>query len=222
MAAPVAGFVQLGTEGSGKKMRTRSRTVGADSVHEHGFNVFSTREKLGVYYFGSALLSVQATGQDATTTGFLWLQNPVGSTTLVALREISLLFSNSAATADASSPRILASRFTFTGTASGAAVTAALRKTTDAANVGILRTAVTGMTVTLGATVMPFLVPAVMTAVGSMPSSPQRWPLVSDPFEDGDVILAAAEGVVLYQPDAGSTTDTRRFTAMLRTEEYPA
>lgn len=222
MAAPVAGFVQLGTEGSGKKMRTRSRTVGADSVHEHGYNVFSTRQKTGVYFFGSVLQSVQATAQDAVATGFLWLQNPVGSTTLVALREISLLFSNSAATADATSPRILASRFTFTGTASGAAVTAALRKTTDAANVGILRSVVTGMTVTLGATVMPFLVPAVMTAVGVMPSAPQRWPTLSDPFEDGDVILAAGEGVLLYQPDNGSTTDTRRFTAMLRTEEYDA
>lgn len=222
MAAPAAGYVQLGTEGSGKKMRTRSRTVGADSVHEHVFNVASMRDILGGYEFGTTLQSVQATAQDAVATGFLWLQNPVGSTVLVAVKELSAVYSNSAATAAATSPRLIAARFTFTGTASGAAITPAKRLTADATATGILRTAVTGMTVTLGATVFPGLVPAVMTAVGAMPAAPQRWPTLIDPFENREEILAAGEGIVVYQPDNGSGSDTRRFTVQLATLEYTA
>jgi hypothetical protein len=40
-----------------------------------------------------------------------------------------------------------------------------------------------------------------------------------DPFEDDDVILAPSEGALLYQPDAGTASDPRRFTVNLRAEE---
>lgn len=224
MAAPAASHVKLPSDTGNagfKQVRTQTRVVGAETVHEHFFVPVSPRSKLGIYYYSPALQSVQATAQDATATGFLWLQNPNASGRNLVLREILMKFSNAAATVAATAPRIIAALFTFTGTASGASVTPAKsgRIASEPSPVGFLRTAVTGMTVTLGATIASFLVPVVMTAVGNYGDSPQVWPYSKDPFEDDGIVIPPQSGVVLYQPDNGTTTDPRRFITNLVTEE---
>lgn len=219
MAAPVAAHVKLpdDTANAGKKMRTQSRLVGADTVHEHLYGPISRRSKLGVYHYAPALQSVVQTAQDGIATGFLWLVNPTGASVDVVLKRLAVMFNGTVAAN--TSARLLLSRFTYTGTPSGATVAPAKRKTADAGNVGVLYTASTGMTVTLVATVFPFMIPALISASGVFPTVAQRFPDVEDPFEDDDLVLVPGEGVVLWQADAGIASDTRRFTVGLLTEE---
>jgi len=219
MAAPTPSYVRLVDDASntGKKARTQSRVVGADTVHEHFQIPTSRRSKLGVHYYSPALQSVQASAQDGTSTGFLWIQNPIGSGITMVLREIALRFNGTAAAATL--PRVLATKFTFTGTASGASVTPARRKTGENSPLGFIRTAVTGMTVTLGAIVASFIVPSIISASGVFPDSQQVWPATKDAMEEDGIELAPGEGVVIYQPDAGTAADPRRFVANIVVEE---
>ena len=65
MAAPIAAFAQLPTDSgnTGKKMRTQTRVIGADTVHEHFFIESSTRDMLGSYVAHSGVFTIQATAQ---------------------------------------------------------------------------------------------------------------------------------------------------------------
>ena len=163
--------------------------------------------------------SVQAAAQDALATGFFWLQNPAASGLNLIVRQFTLRFSLAANTACPTAPRIVLARFTFTGTPSGATVTPAKRRTADNANVATMRTAVTGMTVTLGAIAASFLVPAMSAAGQTFTPPEQQWPPNLDSIEEEDLILVPGEGALLYQPDAGTASDPRRFTVDLRAEE---
>lgn len=183
------------------------------------------RKRIGTYHFGaSATASVQVTAHNGTSTGFFWLQVPVGATVNARLVELRLAQTAIEPTADnVTVPRIALARFTFTGTASGASITPAKHKSTIATNTAVLRTASTGMTVTVGAVVFPFLVKAISfaTAVGITPlqfgADQQYQPLADDSILD----LGPGEGALLYQPDAGgATTDFRRFMYQGIWEEY--
>jgi len=218
MAAPVETDVRLAddTPNSGKRVRTQSRDFGGTVRHMHYFIPASLRNKK-VFHYSPGLQSVQASAQDAVATGYFWFQVPSGNAWDVAIRKIVLIFGTTNL-ATVTVPRILLSRFTFTGTPSGATVTAAKRKSAESPTAD-MRTAVTGMTVTLGATVATFLVPQMHVAGQAFAPPPQEWPVDDDPFEDNDLILAPTEGVLLYQPDAGTASEPRKFTINLRVEE---
>ncbi len=227
MAAPVASKIILAddTSNDGKNARTQTRVVGADTVHEHFFVPVCRRSKLGVYYYASTVLSIQiaaSSPQDGINTGFWWIINPSGSGVTVLLKELLVRFTMAAVLAEATGPRVIAQKFAYTGTASGAQVTPCKRKATDASPGGSVRTAVTGMTCTLGATLTSFLTPAVLTGVGAMTGDEQVWPHSRDPLdEDAGVELAPTEGVVIYQADAGTaTTDNRRLVVNATIEEF--
>ena len=218
MAAPIETDVRLADDASniGKRMRTQSRDFGGTVRHSHYVVSHSPRAKT-VFHYSPALQSVQASAQDAVATGFFWLQNPSASAVDVVIRKLALIFGTTNV-ATPTAPRIVLARFTFTGTPSGATVTPARRKSADGPSAD-MRTAVTGMTVTLGALIASFVVPA-MNATGQFFGPPPLvWPVDHDPFEDDDIVLAPAEGALLYQPDAGTASDPRRFTCNLRVEE---
>lgn len=220
MAVPVETDVRLADDASntGKRVRTQSRVVGANTVHSHYFVPQSRRSKLGIYHYSTPLQTVAGTTpQDGTTTGFFWLQNPSGSGLDLVIRKVVARFTGTVAAN--TSARLILVKFTFTGTPSGAVITPARRKTSvDAVNVGTMRTAVTGMTVTLGATICSFIIPALISAANVFPTFDQEWPHSGD-FEDDDVMLEPAEGAVLYQPDVGIASDSRRFVIDLSAEE---
>jgi len=220
MAAPIPSNVRLADDAAntGKRVRTDTRDVGGTVVHHHWFVPISSRSKKVFHYSGLPVQSVLASAQDAVATGFFWLQVPSGNAWDVAIRKCVLRFATGNVVT-LTFPRIVLSRFTFTGTPSGATSPAAKRRSAEPPTAD-MRTAVTGMTVTLGATVATYLVPQ-MHAVGQVFAPPaQEWPSGgNDPFEDDDVILAPTEGVLLYQPDAGTASDPRRFTVDLRIEE---
>jgi hypothetical protein len=177
-------------------------------VDEYGRpRVMINRPKVtGSFKFESGRLTVLAAAH-AATAGFFWLINPVGSTTLCYVKKMFATSVPTAVTAFASSPRITVERFTFTGTATGASITPAKRDSTDATNTCTLRTASTGMTITAGAVIADFTVPAVLTAVGIAVPIDQWFYDSTD--EDDYIVLRAGEGLVVRQADAGSTSDTR-------------
>lgn len=207
MAAPIAGFVQLPSDSgnTGKKIRTQSRVVGADTVHEHFFVLTYPRDVRGMFYGHSGRLTVQASAHGALA-GFMWLVNQAATGVRAAVRRLKFMSGPTAVTAFASSPRITVERVTFTGTPSGATITPAFRDSTDTTNACTLRTASTGMSLTAGATVRGWMVPCVMTAVGTGIPVEQVW----EPVDDlGETIIREGEGLVWRQPDAGTTSDTR-------------
>lgn len=163
----------------------------------------------------SGRLTVAATA-DAATAGRLWLINPVGSAVTLALRRAELITVPTAATAFPSAPRITLERVTFTGTASGATIPPAVRDSSEQAAVGSVRTASTGLVLTAGATAYGFAIAPVLTAVGAAVPVVQEW----EPSETGQLILRAGQGVVVRQPDAGTTADTRAFWVNLSWDEY--
>ncbi|HKS16986.1 MAG TPA: hypothetical protein VJU16_06720, partial [Planctomycetota bacterium] len=78
MAGPVAAFVRLPDDASntGKKVRTQSRVIGSDTVHEHFFIPTMKAEILGVYRWALDQQTVQASAQNGTSTGFFWAHVP--------------------------------------------------------------------------------------------------------------------------------------------------
>ncbi len=219
MSSPIANKVilPLDTGNTGKNIRTQTRVVGADTVHEHFFVPISARSKLGIYFTDSGLQTVQAAAQNGTSTGFLWLINPIGSTVKISLKRVDIDFQISAASAFLTNPRIAFSLFTFTGTPSGAAITPAKRDSTDSAAQGSLRSAMTGLTIALGQIAFAMLPPVVMTAVGYAEPFESTWA----PFNEEDwIVLRPGEGVVCYQPEAGTSLDTRKLLIDLVWEEF--
>lgn len=224
MAAPVASKIILpvDTGNSGPKVRTQTRVIGADTVHEHFFIPETRRSRLGIYYAASGTLTIPIAAQNGTTTGLFWLYNPVGSTVKMALRRFATQIQFAVTTAvDVSVPRLAFSFFTVTGTGSAGQITPAKRTSTDAAPVGNLRTAMTGLTITLGAMIKSDFPPILPTA-SSATIQAQMAPTISndwDPPEEEQPILLAGEGIVCWSPDA-STTANRRTSTDLIWEEY--
>ena len=107
---------------------------------------------------------------------------------------------------------------TFTGTPSGAQITPGKRDSTDPTATGSLRTAVTGMTPTAGATLRNFAPTSALTGIGINMPTEQVWTL--QVHIDSRVVLRQNEGLVIRQADAGTTADTRVFFLDFAWEEY--
>lgn len=224
MAAPVADkiILPLDTGNTGKKVRSQTRTVGADSVHEHFFIPISRRSVTGIYYATSGTIAFPTSAHNVTATGYGWFYNPVGSAIKIGVRRIAIQTQFAVLSAiDVTVPRQAVSLFTFTGTGSGTLITPAKRDSTDAAAVGNFRTAVTGLTVTLGA-----MIKSDLPAVNATPTSAtiQAFPVPAtsndwDPSEDEQPVLRAGEGIAFWSADA-STTTNRRFSVDLAWEEF--
>lgn len=224
MAAPVASkiILPLDSGNTGKNVRTQTRVIGADTVHEHFFIPETRRSRTGIYYAASGTLTIPTAVQNGGTTGLFWLYNPVSSTVKIAVRRFATQIQFAATTTlDVSVPRLAFSLFTFTGTGSGALITPAKRTSADAGAQGNLRTASTGLTVTIGAMIKSDFPPILPTATSatiqanSLPAISNDW----DPPEEEQPILLAGEGLVCWAADA-STTANRRTSTDLIWEEY--
>lgn len=181
----------------------------------------------GSYRAVTALLSVTATA-DAATAGRWWLINPVGSGVGIALLRVIAYFTIVTEVDMITAPRITLERVTFTGAASGASLTPSKRvrttvqgQTLDAAAVGSVRTASTGLTLAAGEIEHAFLAPtySLTTSGIGVSQPPMNVYGMSERGEDA-LILAAGEGIVCRQPDVGSTTDGRRFITIIEWEEF--
>ena len=72
------------------------------------------------------------------------------------------------------------------------------------------------MTQSAVAAVMAFLPVVAVTAAGSSAAAVEDW---APEFTDDHIWLDVGEGLRLYQPDAGTTSDTRRFVLDFVVEE---
>lgn len=176
----------------------------------------SRRRRSGIYHLSLGSSTVTAAA-DAATGGRWWLQVPVGATTYAAVRKVFFSSSTVTALATPTSPIFTVERFTFTGTASGAALTPAKRENGDVTATAILRTASTGMTITAGAAAHGFQVPAAL-ATTTQSAQAQVWPQGQD--EDEWIILQGGEGIVIRQATAGTTSDTRVVNMDITWEEF--
>lgn len=223
MAAPVETFVQLPDDSgnTGKKVRTQSRLVGANTVHIHHFVPLSPQLIKGMYMTTSALYTVASAAQNGTTAAVWWIQIPSTATINVRIRKFDVCMTNNVATAidHTSAPRFAFSRITHTGGWSGAVQTIAKRKTTDPTNQADVRTASTGTTVTLGNPAWSATIPGCDITTSGVYNSflYQYWqPLTEDEFID----LAPGEGLVAFQLDAGTASDQRKLVVNLTWDEY--
>jgi len=218
MAAPIANKIQTPDDSGnvGKKIRTQTRIIGADTVHEHFFIPISQYAKTGFYRAHSGILTIPTAAHNGTTTGHLWFQNPVAGTRIARLRRLRETLQVIAGAIDLTAPRQLFSVFTFTGTASGAVLTPMRRDySLDAAPTCDIRTAVTGMTPSLVATfrhtgVPPIVATASSATVQTMlpPSIYPPW----DPDEEECAIIRPGQGVILWSADASTTANRRLFS----------
>lgn len=222
MAAPVAAKIILpsDTGNTGKNVRTQTRVVGADTVHEHFFVPQNRRSTLGVYFVNSGLLSARTAADNGTSTGNFWLINPAGSAVKVAVREMrATIYSLTHAIAQTTATRFALALYTATGTPSGATVGYGKRDSTDATPVSTMRTASTGLTVTLGNIVWaePYHIVISTTAVGIGVIN-QTPTFDGTNLGDMEIILRAGEGLVCYQPDTSTTTNPRALVNFILEE----
>ena len=177
-----------------------------------------TRTVSGRYSY-SQLCVVQASATNGTTTGFWWLYNPVASGIKIALNSVGYMSQHAGALVTVTSPRLSLALFTFTGTPSGTAGTVAKNDSTFSTATGLLQTTQAGSSNSLGAIIMSFFPVWNQSTSSGGPggATDATW----DPADAGDeIILAAGEGIVCYQPDAGTTSDVRRQLVNLVWTEY--
>lgn len=222
MAAPIANKIIIPDDSGnlGKKVRTQSRAVGADTVHEHFFIEARQAEVLGVYRRAMDQQTIAAAAQNGTSTGFLWAHVPIAVTNKWArLRRIYFSSQHATVLATPTAPRIACSLFTFTGSASGASITAGKINSSFPSAILDLRTAVTGLTVTMGQKIAAGAILGALTAVGAYSASPDINIMDPGEAEDEWPIIKPGEGIVLWQDTAGTTLDTRKFNPVLVWDE---
>jgi hypothetical protein len=222
MAAPVAAFVQLpdDTGNTGKKVRTQTRVVGSNTVHEHYFVQVQQRDYVGVYWGSIGNQTMPITAQNGTTSGNWWLFNPIGSTVKSALRRFSSTMNFNALAVDLVPGQFRMSLFTYTGTPSGAALTMGKSDSTMATPQTSWRTASTGMTITLGATIYEEQGPILPLATGSGVVCGPYVGIERNPdIDEGEIVLRAGEGVVDWSALA-LTTANRRATTNIGVSEF--
>lgn len=203
-------ILPLDSGNTGKKVRTKESVVGANTVEEYFFIPSTERSETGRYKFNATAAAIPTAAQTGTTTGMLYLINPLASTVKLSVSRLLLSHNFSTTLAvDLIAPILRVSRISFTGTLSAAAITAAKRATTDATPQGLLSTAMTGLTVTLVASLFEYVgqtMDLVTGGAGHWIAQQDNW----SPDEEGDeIVLAAGEGIVVWSQLAVTTANRK-------------
>lgn len=210
----------LDTGNTGKKIRTKESVVGANTVEEYYFIPSSERSGTGRYKFLVPAQAMPTAVHNGTTTGFMFLTNPLASTVKMAVDRLSFSHGFSTTLAvDLIAPLVTVSRISFTGTLTAAATTSAKRQTTDATAQGLLSLASTGLTVTSVAGLFGFVgqtMDLVTGGGGHWQSQFNEW---NPAGEDDQLILAPGEGIVVWSTLA-TTTANRKIIINGAWEEF--
>jgi len=203
-------ILPLDSGNTGKKIRTKESVVGANTVEEYFFIPSSERDVVGQYKFVQPAQAIPTAAQTGTTTGLLYLTNPLASTVKIAIDRLSFKHGFSTTLAvDLIAPLIHVARISFTGTLSAATTTTVKRDTTTAAPQGLLSIAMTGLTVTLVGNVWSFMGQTMDLVTGGA----GHWNPMSDEFnpggEDDEIILRPGEGLVVYSTLAVTTANRK-------------
>lgn len=218
-------FIQLPADKTGKKQRTRQRTVSANTVEEQYYIYTIDRIRLGSYRYGiTGFVQTAAHLNTSPPEAFAWLYNPAGSSVNMAINSVEFMSQISQAQTMPVSPRICLQTFTLTALSdapiNGNPIDTSMPTSTAKIEAG---NADSGMGVTLGTDIFGFLTVAGATAT----IATTTWATTSDwnPDFDGRLILAAGEGLRIYQPDAGKANpqpdgNLRQFVCNFRWTEF--
>ena len=212
--------------GGASGVKANTRADGALYVAELENETF-----LGCYR-SELLATIAAAAQTINTGGFFWGFNPPTSGTIVRIERIGFQVAQTTSVAAGfpSAPRIGFYKFTYTGTPTGAAVaTSGLVSiqggkfdTNFPTAVLDWRSAITGATCVYG---MPMFttMAAAIPIVGTVTTSQFAGFVTDNDYQPRDSeyehVIRPGEGIVLFQPEAGSTGDTRRAVARIIWEE---
>lgn len=213
-------ILPLDTGNTGKKVRTKESVVGANTVEEYFFIPSTERNEKGRYKVSIPSQAIPTAAQNATTSGLVWLTNPLASTVKLAVSRLQLSQNFSTTLAlDLIAPLMRVSRISFTGTLAAATTTSVKRATVDATAQGLVSIAMTGLTVTLIGNWLEFigLTQDIVTGAGGHWSGQvDSW----SPDEEADeLILAPGEGVVVWSSFA-VTTANRKLAVSLAWKEF--
>ena len=203
-------ILPLDSGNTGKKIRTKESVVGANTVVEYFFIPSSERTVTGQYKFTMAAQAIPTAVHTGTTTGFMFLTNPLASTIKIAVDRLTIKHNFSTTLAvDLIAPIISINRITFTGTLSAAATTPAKRATADAAAQGLLSIASTGLAVTNVAA----LYSAIGMTMDLVTGGGGHWLAQIDEWnpssEDNELILLPGEGIVIWSTFAVTTANRK-------------
>lgn len=213
MTAPVLGYIRLPDDSgnTGKKVQEQSESIGGDTVYAPYIIQRRQARILGIYRLCMSQLAILATAHTVTATAFLYAFNPTTNTTKnLRVRRIWGHSLHSSVLATPTAPRVIASRFTFTGTPSGAALVPDKLASAYAASSAYLSAAITGATVTKVSDIGAMGVAAALTAVSAVPGAPDGYILDAMGVEDEFEVLAAGEGIAVWQDVNGTASDTRK------------
>lgn len=223
-------YVQLAADGSGTKIRTRARTIGANAIEEQ--YVIVQDEK--VVSFQGRASSFITLGRAAVRQPILTLHNVTGSAVLVRLNRIVLDLLSTAAAGKAPSvvtPLVRAQRFTGAPTG-GTVLTKAARDSALTSNASVVATGDASADGTNSATALAFTATATLAqeyaprlvVIGTSASTFVE-PVDTVGFFVGepDVTLRANEGLGIVLDAATVTTGnlaTDRWVAFVDWDEY--
>jgi hypothetical protein len=198
------------TGNTGKKIRTKESVVGANTVEEYYFIPSSERSTVGQYKYVVPAQAIPVAAQTGTTTGLMYLINPLTSTVKIAIDRLSFKHGFSTTLAvDLIAPLIHVARISFTGTLTAAVTTPVKRNSADAAAQGLVATAMTGLTVTVVGNAWSFMGQTMDLVTGGG----GHWNPMSDEWnpegEDDEIILAPGEGIVVYSTLAVTTANRK-------------
>jgi len=173
----------------------------------------------GCYNYHSGNLTVQATAHAVNTGGFFWIVNKLGSGKKIRLERVRVATQITSALSVSTVPRLAISLMTFTGTPSGTPGTAAKFDSNYPAQAFDIRTTIAGLTCTYGQVLWAALPVTSLGSAGLATATPSEafWIPREDNYE---VVIHEGEGVVFWQPDAGSNSDTRKVVSEIMWEEY--
>lgn len=223
MAGPIANKVILpdDTGNTGKKIRTQTRVVGPDTVHEHYFVQARAAQILTVYRLALVQNTVLASAQNGTTAGMLFGHMPSAvSGKAMRLRRVGLTSQHSTVLATPTAPRLLIRRYTSSGALSGTLlapnINDSLNHIAPAALYSLANTGTTVVHVGIGMGSAGLV--GALTAVGSYEPCFKD---IIDPAADEDEwpVFYPGEGFVVYQDTAGTTSDTRKFNLQILSDE---
>lgn len=171
MAGPLAATIRLplDTGNTGKYVRTLTRIVGADTVHEHFFIENRLKSVLGVYRYAQAQNTVLAAAQNGTSSGMLYGHVPAAVSGKAArIRRVGVTSQHSTALATPTAPRLVMSRITAAAALSTSLLTPGKVETAAPTAVMLLSAVVTGLTsVALVAPIGSAALAGALTAVGA-------------------------------------------------------
>lgn len=219
MAAPVASYVQLPTDTSntGKKNRTQTRVSGTDTVHEHFVVPTHGYTRIGRYVYQSTGDVIQA----SSGKQYAVIALATNATAVASIKRIDIGWAlNSTVATNCAGTLITVLKSTFNGAMTDATTRAILQhQSTGTAPTVNVRSSSSGATLGTQTPLCAFYLPALASTAASYGGQANLFS-ETEPYSRGsNCELNPGEALVVFQQDAGASSDIRKFHIRVSWEE---